>query len=198
VVKSLGWVRNLDKPAIFFLVLAVVCVAFLAYPIWNYTRFYLALWRFDYTISNVMMNETNTGFDCGVELLIMNPTDYSGFEVRSVLCGVKYIDGNHQIRVQTGPKTSVLVTTNEWDLKIVSQEIDFSVPPSSNRTTSFTFTVNPYGGSANEQENAWGFIGLVKAHPSKVEWLFDCHLILASFLGGYDVQRDLGSTTWLS
>jgi hypothetical protein len=191
--------RNLDRPAIFFFVAAIVSVGLLAYPLWNYTKFFMALWGLDYTISSITIDTSNTpNIQLHVELLVVNSADYSGLAVSSFVCRMKYIDGQHQVRVPTGWRTYTWVSTDEWDFGIVSRpDLKFSVGPSSNRTTALVFSVNPFEGTQVDQENVWNFLDFVKTNPGEIPWVLDCHLMVSSFLGVFDVERFLSPTTSL-
>lgn len=195
--------RKFDMPTTVFFAIAVVSVILLAYPMWNYTRFYLALWNIDYIISDVSIyaSESNN-IRIDIELLVMNPTDYSGLEVRSSSCRLSYIDGAHLVQVMTygGSYGSrlVWVTTTVWDLKVESHRLRIPLAPNENKLITLPFIINPDSILQVDQENARAFIGFVGTEPQEIELLLDCHLYISSFLGDFDAQRYLSYSVPMS
>jgi hypothetical protein len=189
---------KLDRPAAVFFAITIVSVVLLAFPLWNYTRFYLAMWNFDYKVLSITvdMEDYPTKVRVNVELLVMNPTDYSGFEVSTIECGLDYIDGNHQVLVVTGPRSTDWITTNLWDLKIGSYPaINRQLAPNANETILLSFFIDPNSGTSVEQNNARYFMEFLRNPPAEIGWSLTCRLVLSSFMGGFDVRRDFSYST---
>jgi len=185
--------RKVSVPTAVFFAIAVVSVGWVAYPLWNYTRFYMALWNFDYTLSNITVDASNPAVVLvRFELLISNPTSYSGLSVNLIRYSLQYKDGEHEIVIGQGKGTKI-ITTNLWDLNEGSFGGGTPIPPEDNRSVSVSFSVSSGGGSNSE-----AFLVFLRTMPSQVEWSLNCDLVLSSFLGGFDVQRSFFPKTQMS
>lgn len=177
-----GRLRRLGVPTLAFFVIAVVVVGWVAFPLWNYTKFYIALWNFDFTLSNITLERIDPeNVQVRVDLLISNPTSYSGLSVSVVSYDLQYVDGTRYIIVPRGKGTES-VPTNLWDLSADSFTENLSLPPNSNKTISFLVNVNYVTDTS-------GFSVLLMTQPSQVEWSLYCSMIVVSFLTGFTVER---------
>lgn len=176
--------RKLGAPMIVFFAIAVVAVGWVAFPLWNYTKFYVALWNFDFRVSSVTVDLSNPQFvRVRVDLLVSNPTSYSGLSVSLVNYDLEYIDGFHDIVVPSGRGTAV-ISTDRWSLSANSLAKNLSLPPNSDRTISLDVTLNP--GADLDTET---FLVYLKTQPSQVSWYLDCSVVVVSFLTGFVVER---------
>jgi hypothetical protein len=172
---------------------------------WNYTRFYLAMVDFDYELSKVTVGEGNTinlnhlkNIQINVMLHVINPTDYSGFEVSSIECALDYMDGPREIIVREGRMTRVK-TVYDWDLKFGSYPArNRRLAPYANETISLLFIIDSNSGSSVEQENARFFMDFLGTKPAQIEWFLTCRLVLVSFMDGSDVMRYFSYSTQMS
>lgn len=200
------WKIKFDVPTTVFFVITAISVGFVVFPLWNYNRFYLALWNFDYNLSNVaidpnqvkaiQLNEIDE-IQINVTLLVINPTDYSGLEVRSVAVGLKYFEGEHMVLVPSGPRGVTWVTTNWWDLKVGSDQGKHPVGSNSNITVLLPITVTPNSNVPAEQSNARAFINFLNTRPVQIVWSLTCILVVSSFMGNFDVSRVFAYVTSL-
>jgi hypothetical protein len=51
-------IKKLGVPTAVFFAITLISVGSLVLPLWNYTRFYLALWNFDYLASSVTVDRS--------------------------------------------------------------------------------------------------------------------------------------------
>jgi len=190
---------QLNRPKIAFFTLAIVSVGFLAYPLWNYTKFYLALWSFDCALLDITVDASqimNTQIEA--KLQITNPTDYSGLELTSIMCGLEYIDGEHQVvdvNQPWGHWGYQFVSSNVWTLKVQTFSLKLSVTAYANVTVPLAFIINPFSGSEFDRNNAWPFVDFLRTRPEQTECRLDCRLMLSSFLGSFEVDRYFIYTT---
>lgn len=192
-----------DRPTTIFFAITLVSVGLLAYPMWNYTKYYMALWSFDYTVSNVTLslNQANM-YVVNVKLLFNNPTDYSGLELHSISIGLQYVNPSQTRRVWDpsipGHWGGGWAETNVWILKTQDFYVNLPVVGYANEILDLDFVVNPAVGTDLDKENAFAFTGFMNAHPGEVEWGLNSYLSLSSFLGGYTVYRYLSYVTPLT
>lgn len=185
---------RLSVPTAVFFAIAVVSVGWVAFPLGNYTRFYLALWNFDYTLSNITLDMSQpASVQVGFELLVSNPTSYSGLSVSIVRYALQYFDGKHDIVVTTSPKTTKIVSTNWWDLKAGTFNPNIPVPSQSNKTITFAFKVNPSSDSDSQ-----AFLIFLKTSPLQIVWSLECDLVITSFLAGFGLWRSFSFVTPMS
>jgi hypothetical protein len=182
---------KLDKSVMVFFAITVVSVGFVVLPLWNYSRFYLALWNFDYTLSSITVDTHQIdAIQINVSLLAMNPTEYSGLEVSSAQVSLQYFGAVHEVVVPVYPKGIQYVSTNWWDLKIGSATGTHPVGSNLNSTILITIVISPNSNNPAESNHAQEFINFVSDKTTtKIEWSLNCVLVLFSFLGGFDVAR---------
>jgi hypothetical protein len=191
---------NVDKPAAVFFAIAVVSVGFSLYPLWNYTRFHIALWNFDYNLISMTINKSDpTTILLNANISVMNPTDYTGLEVTSISCGVEYVNPSQKHQVWDpsipGHWGGGWVESYVWELKVETFSFPSNVPIGANKnvTIPLTFFIKPGMGTNLEQQNVQQFMGFLgfpdQTPPKQIEWYLNCHLILSSFLSSFDVTR---------
>jgi len=194
---------SLDRPAAVFFAITVVSVGFLVSPLWSYTKFYSALWNFDYKLLNLNVDTSqmaNSYARINIEFLSVNPTDYFGLKVDSIALGLEYIGVSHRVRnpafhIRGSGPVEAYIWTNVWDLKVATFNLDFPVAPHSNSTVALTCIIDPIGETEPTKTNAFNFLGFLSGHPEKVEWQLECRLFLSSFMGGFEVNRNFEYTT---
>lgn len=186
-------IPKLDKPATVFLAFTVVSVGFLVYPMWNYTKYYMALWNFDYTVLSLSIDLNQANMPITINMLFTNPVDYSGLELVSITIGLEYVNPaqSHLVWDPTLPGHwgGGWRESNVWELKSEIFSLRLPLRAFANETVPLTIYVNPYAGTDREKENAMTFIGFLSSRPDKIQWGLSCYLALSTFLGGYTVNR---------
>ena len=198
--------RKQELPTTVFFAVTIVSAGLLILPMWNYFKFYSALYNFDYIVKNVTIDTTQITVTnhavVNITLLATNPTDYSGLQVSYVACGLKYWGDSHQVSVPTSGRSMELIWTNWWDLKGGSTTQWYSIEPNGNRTILLQVFVSPNSGSQGEQQNAWDFMNYLEtaraAKQRQILWSLSCVLTLNSFLGSFDRNKDFTPVTPLS
>lgn len=182
-----------DVPIILmvFFAITVISVGSVVLPLWNYTRYYLALWNFDYVLSSVTIDASQIeAIKINVTLLLLNPTDYSGLEVSSIKVGMQYFGARHEVPVPAGARGIQMVPSYLWDLKIGSTDEVHPLGSNSNETVLLTVVVNPNSNILAERNSAQEFMNFVSdKYRTQIMWYLNCVLVLSSFLGGFDVTR---------
>lgn len=189
------WARKIVKrfgvPATVFFAISIISVGSLVLPLWNYAKFYSALWGFDFSLLSVTIDASQIKVanraQVNVTLLVTNPTDYSGLTVSSAKCVLKYYGDGHEVLEPIGGSPLVKpVWTNWWDLKTGIDSQRRSIGPNSNSTVLLEFSINPNSGSQGEQQDAWDFIEHLATNPGQITWSLGCSLTLSTFLGSFD------------
>jgi hypothetical protein len=168
----------------------IISVSLLVVPLWNYTRFYLALWNFDYTVSGVTVDRSQlnaTRAVVNVTFAVMNPTDYSGLQVASISCRLQYLRSiGHYVIENAGYRSSRQVWTYWWDLGVESTNQRYSIASNTDLTIPLEIVVNPYSGSQSEQQIAWDFITNLKTPTTQeIHWSLTCLLTISTFIGSF-------------
>lgn len=166
---------SLDRPAAVFFAITVVSVGFLVYPLWSYTKFYAALWNFDYKLLNLTVDTSeiaNSYARINIELLIANPTDYSGLKVDSIALGLEYIGAAHLVRNPafhiwgSGPQEAY-IWTNVWDVKVETFNLNIPIAPRTNSTVTLTCIIDPIGEIEPTKTNGFNFLGFLGGRPEQ-------------------------------
>lgn len=197
-MKRKWTIFKFDVPIILmvFFAITIVSVGSVVLPLWNYTRYYLALWNFDYVLSSVTIDASNIeAIQVNVTLLLLNPTDYSGLEVGSIMVGVQYFGAVHEVSVPAA-RGIQMVPSNWWDLKIGSTHEVHSLGANANETVLVMINVNPNSNILAERNNAQAFMNFVSdKYRTQITWSLSCVLVLSSFLGGFAVSRNFAYVT---
>lgn len=183
-------IKKLGAPTAVFFAIMIISVGFLVLPLWNYTRFYLALWNFDYTVSSVTVDQSQlnaTRVFVNVNFAIMNPTDYSGLQVASISCRLQYLRPvGHYVIETTGFRSSRQVWTYWWDLGVESTNQRYPITSDTEFTIPLEIVVNPYSGSQSAQQIAWDFITHLRTPTTQaIQWSLTCLLTLSTFIGSF-------------
>lgn len=191
-MKKQYWkrLRKQDLPQTVFVAIMIISVGLIVLPLWNYTRYYLAVANFDYTVTKVTLYAeplyppTSTIVKINVTLTASNPTDYSGLQISSIGCVLGYY-GDYGVEEQ-------LVGTS-------GPPKMYPMRPNANTTimieTSF---------SGNSGTNALDFINYLEtlsteSGQTQIEWDIVCRLYLTSFQGTYEILKGFSPvTTWNS
>lgn len=197
-------IKKLGVPTAVFFAITLISVGSLVLPLWNYTRFYLALWNFDYLASSVTVDRSQinaTRAMVNVTFLIMNPTDYSGLQVASISCRLQYLQPNHGHFVieTTGYRASQQRWTYWWNLRVASTTQSSSVGSNTEFPISIVFVANPYSSPQSDQQNAYDFISYLEAPATQqIQWSLTCVLTLSTFIGSFDRTNGFEPITILS
>lgn len=189
---------NLDVPTAAFFLITIVSVGWVAFPLWNYSRFYSAVYELRYSLVNVSVDAHQVeNVRVSIKFFVSNPTDYSGLSVISVKCGLTYEDGTHMVPIYTGPRTITYVPSTLWVLPTEWFNVpNMPVPPFGNNTISVFFVINPNTSSLSAEE--LNFISFLRTTPANVSWSLDSSLLLSSFLGGIAVTNSATFVTHVS
>jgi hypothetical protein len=186
--------RKQDLPLSAFFAITIISVALLVLPMWNYSMFYLAWSRIDYTVSNIDINATQVNVASSpasllvkITLLVTNPTGYSGLKVGYATCDLEYYGPDHLVPVIVGGiPTGGWIPTTLWNLKVGSDPQWYQLGPNTNRTILLEIYINPNSGSSSDQQNAVDFLAYLGSKPGNIAWFLDCDLSVNSFLGELD------------
>jgi hypothetical protein len=207
VLKRKNWkeLRKQDLPQTVFLAIMIISVSLIILPAWNYTRYYIALNNFDYTLSAVNIYTSNVnvpanGFaKINITLLTINPTDYSGLVIGTVGANLQYIGNTHQ--VWQGPGygrgSGKYVSTNLWPLtSATTQQSNGPIGPNSNRTILLEILIKPdFNNPSGPNLDAVNFIDYLATNPNKIEWLISCTLPINTFLGTFSFSKTFDRIT---
>lgn len=185
-------IKKLGAPTAVFFAIMIISVGFSVVPLWNYTRFYLALWNFDYTVSSVtvdrsQINATNINAVVYVNFNITNPTDYSGLQVAQISCRLQYLRPvGHYVVENAGYRSSTQVWTYWWDLGVKSTNQRYPIGSNTKLIISLELFVNPYSGSQSDKQIAWDFINHLRTPTTQeIQWSLTCLLTLSTFIGSF-------------
>lgn len=189
---------KLDVPTAAFFLITIVSVGWVAFPLWNYSRFYSAVYNLSYSLVDISVDAHQVeNVRVSIKFFVSNPTDYSGLSVISVKCGLTYVDGLHMVPIYVGPKTVNYVPSYQWVLPTEWFNVqNVSIPPFGNNTISVFFVINPNTSSLSTEE--LNFISFLRTMPSEVSWSVDFSLLLSSFLGGIAVSYTTSFVTPIS
>jgi hypothetical protein len=197
--------KKQDLPQTIFLAIMIVSVSLIILPTWNYTRYYIALNNFDYTLSAMSMITSNVTVlasglaKINITLFVTNPTDYSGLAIGTIGAELQYFGNYHWVHVAGGGfvgGTGGDVYTNLWDLtSATTLQPNGAVGPNSNKTILLEILIKPDFNSPNgPDQNAVSFIEYLATKQTKIEWSIICTLPLNTFLGTFSVRKTFDRT----
>jgi hypothetical protein len=187
-MKKKNWkrLRKQDLPQTVFFAITIISAGLVVLPLWNYTKYYVALGNFDYTLTNVtfyaepLYPPTSTIVKINITLTASNPTDYSGLQVSTVTCFLEYY-GEYDIAQELTSATS--------------PPQSYSIRPNANTTimieTSF---------SGNSGTNALDFINYLETlskegGAAQIVWSINCRLFLTTFENTYSIPKSFSPVT---
>lgn len=207
VLKRKNWknLRKQDLPRTAFIVLMIISLGLVILPAWNYTRYYIALNGFDYTLAGVNIYTSNVSMPTkglakiNLTIFTTNPTDYSGFVIGTVGATLQYIGNTHLVWVGPGygRGSGKYVSTNLWPLtSATTLHSKGPIGPNSNKTILLKILIKPdYNNPSGPDEDAINFIDYLATSPSKIEWLISCTLPLGTFLGTFSFSKTFDRIT---
>ena len=217
--KNWKMLKKENLPQTVFYAITIISAGLVVFPLWNYTRFYIALNNFDYTLSNATLYTSRITVPnsaqarINVTLVANNPIDYSGLHIGTAGCALIYRAESHTIWVAPGSPLGnlasqtisvdtkhgrVLIVTNWWMLTSINTPQPCGpIGPNSKRTILLEVSIMLDYGKPDYQQNA-DFINYLRTMPNEVEWSINCHLPLVAFLGTFDVPRTFRVSTPLN
>jgi hypothetical protein len=183
-------------PVRVFFAIAIISAFTLVVPVWNYSKFYIAWNRLDYTVAKVTIVNASQAIltnkaQINVTLLVTNPTDYSGLNVVYITCDVEYLWINHTVYQMINTFYVIPTISPLWDLNSVKDGQTHPLGPNSQITIPLTLSLSTTGGSAADQDVARSFISFLKSkqaeRPTQIQWFLSCDLVAGTFLGNIDV-----------
>jgi hypothetical protein len=198
--------KKQDLPQTIFLAIMIVSISLIILPTWNYTRYYIALNNFDYTLLAMNMITSNVSdvasglAKINITFLVTNPTDYSGFVIGTVGAELQYNGSYHWVHHAGGGfagGTSGDVYTNVWELtSATTLQPSGPIGPNSNRTILLEILIKPDFSNPNgPDQNAASFIEYLATKQTKIGWSIMCTLPLNTFLGTFSVRKTFDRTT---
>lgn len=218
--KNWKMLRKENLPQTIFYAITIISAGLVVPPLWNYTRFYIALNNFDYSLSNATIYTSqikvpnSAQAQINITLIATNPIDYSGLRTGTIGCALMYLGDSHTIYVapdsplrylasqtiylSSGRTAGYLIVTNWWLLATpnVPQQSG-PIGPNSKRTISIEISITLDYGNTDYRQNV-DFINHLRTMPNEIEWTLNCHLPLIAFLGTFDVPRTFQVTTPLN
>ena len=206
ILKKKDWkrLRKQDLPQTIFLVIMIISAGLIVLPMWNYTKYYLALSNFDYNITKVAISTnqlyppTSTTAKINITLTASNPTDYSGLQVATVGFDIEYYGDYHWVEL---PPTSlgqqpVPEYTNVWDLASTTTPPaqSYSIGPNANVTILIETSI--IGNSSTNALEFISYLELLKGNGSnQIDWSIFCHLDLTTFLNTFSLSESFSPVT---
>jgi hypothetical protein len=197
--------KKQDLPQTIFLAIMIVSVSLVTLPAWNYTRYYIALNNFDYTLTAMSMTTSNVSVlasglaKINITLFVTNPTDYSGLAIGTVGAELQYFGNYHWVHIPGGGfvgGTGEDVYTNVWDLTSAITQSNGPIGPNSNKTILIEILIKPDFNNPNGPDpNAVSFIEYLATKQTKIVWSITCTLPLNTFLGTFSVRKTFDRTT---
>lgn len=181
-------------PQTVFFAITIITAGLIVVPLWNYTKFYVALNNFDYTLTSVTIHTsqitvpTSALAKINVTLTATNPTDYSGLHIGTVGCDLQYVGPDHQVWVPTARGKGHYETTYWWLLTQGTAQAPGPLRPNSNMTILIQISIRLDYNKPDYQQNS-DFINYLRTSPTEIKWYIGCDLPLNSFLGAFGVAR---------
>jgi hypothetical protein len=188
--------RRQHLPQTVFFAIAIISASLIILPLWNYTKYYIALNNFDFTLSKATMYASNVNVPTNatakidITLLVTNPTDYSGLRVGTVGCDLQYYGPTHVI-TQIIHGVVYSYSTPLWDLTSLSVRPSSEIiEPDSNRTILIEAFIKPNYDSPNgPQQSVVDFITYLETKPGEIKWSISFEMPLNSFIGSYELTK---------
>jgi len=196
ILKKQDWkrIRKQNLPQTIFLAITIISAGLTVLPILNYTKYYLALANFNFTVTNVTMSTNqlytpaNAIVKINITLTASNPTDYSGLVVADVGCVLSYNGSYHTVTlppVSLGQQPTY-VYTNLWQLESVTTPMTRTYPLRPNSNTTILIETSIAG---NSDQNAADFVNYLESlegsGSNQIDWSISCRLGLITFLNTY-------------
>jgi hypothetical protein len=179
--------RKQSLPQTIFFAITIISVGLLILPLWNYAKFYAALYDFEYTIPAITINTSQLNENIAqinFTLIFTNPTGYSGLGATSVTCELEFYGDVHYVVTGRPPQYQA---TTLWDLTTVgAPNQQYMIGPNSVLKILFTTTINPNSTTGDQQDAYYDFISYLRtevAMHGQIQWSLICAVTLTSFIG---------------
>ena len=184
--------RKQDLPQTIFFIIMIVSAGLVVLPLWNYTKYYLALSDFNYTLTKItlytshLFPPTSGIAKINITLTASNPTDYSGLQIGTAWCDLEYYGDYHEVALPPASlgQQPTFVNTNVWDLGSVSSPPTQSHPIGPHTNTEILIETSINGSSGT---GALAFISYLESLSTEsapqVDWSISCTLSLQTFQG---------------
>lgn len=206
-MKKQDWkrLRKQDLPQTVFFAIMIISAGLVVLPMWNYTKYYLALNNFDYTLTKVAIHTnqlyppTSTIAKINITFTASNPTDYSGLQISTVGYDLEYYGDYHLVElppVTLGGQIGWM-NTSMWELTSASTPPTqlYSIGPHTNTAIVIETSI-----SGNSGKNALDFITYLESlskgsEPNQIHWSINCRLDLNTFLGTFARPKSFSPVT---
>jgi len=196
ILKKQDWkrIRKQNLPQTIFLAITIISAGLTVLPILNYTKYYLAVANFNFTITNVTMSTsklyppTNAIVQINITVIASNPTDYSGMVIEDIGCILQYYGSYHLIVIPPAAlgQQPTYEYTYLWQLESTSTPATRTYPLRPNANTTILIESSLAG---NNNQNAADFVtyleSLKGSGSNQIDWSINCHLSLNTFLNTY-------------